>query len=79
MIASSALSAYRLLGCRDIARMDFRLDASGTPRFLECNPLPGLDPNNSDIVMLAAPRRSYAELVQGILLDAATRTGVRIA
>jgi D-alanine-D-alanine ligase len=71
-----ALTAYRLLGCRDIARLDFRLDAQGTPRFLECNPLPGLDPDNSDIVMLAAPSRSYSALVQHIFLTAAERTGV---
>jgi D-alanine-D-alanine ligase len=73
-----ALTAYRLLGCRDFARMDFRLDAAGAPRFIECNPLPGLDPDNSDLVILAAPTRSYDRLVQGVLLDAAKRTGVRI-
>jgi D-alanine-D-alanine ligase len=73
-----ALTAYRLLGCRDCARMDFRLDAAGAPRFIECNPLPGLDPDNSDLVILAAPARSYDRLVQGVLLDAAKRTGVRI-
>ena len=71
-----ALTAYRLLGCRDIARLDFRLDARGTPRFIECNPLPGLDPDNSDIVMLAAPSRSYISLVQNIFLTAAERSGV---
>jgi D-alanine-D-alanine ligase len=74
-----ARSAYRLLGCRDFARMDFRLDASGAPRLLECNALPGLDPDNSDLVILAAPTRSYEKLVQGILLDAADRVGVRLA
>ena len=73
-----ALVAYRVLGCRDIARMDFRLDAAGIPRFIECNALPGLDPDNSDIVFLAAPARSYEKLVQGILLDAAQRVGLRI-
>jgi D-alanine-D-alanine ligase len=73
-----ALVAYRVLGCRDIARMDFRLDAAGTPHFIECNPLPGLDPDNSDIVFLAKPVQPYAKLVQGILLDAADRWGLRI-
>jgi D-alanine-D-alanine ligase len=73
-----ALMAYRLLGCRDIARIDFRLDAAGDPRFIECNPQPGLDPDNSDIVFLAAPARSYSKLVQGILLDAVARRGLQI-
>jgi D-alanine-D-alanine ligase len=74
-----ALTAYRLLGCRDISRLDFRLDASGQPRLLECNPLPGLNPDTSDIVILCralADGPSYEELVQGILRDAAHRHGM---
>jgi D-alanine-D-alanine ligase len=70
--------AYRLLGCRDFARMDFRFDADGRPCFLECNALPGLDPDNSDIVLLSRNRISYDELVQRILLEAAKRTGVSL-
>ena len=73
-----ALTAYRLLGCRDVARIDFRLDAAGAPHFIECNPLPGLDPDNSDLVILSARRRTYGALVQGILLDATARMSVRI-
>jgi D-alanine-D-alanine ligase len=73
-----SLTAYRLLGCRDCARIDFRLDAEGAPRFIECNSLPGLDPVDSDMVFLAAPASSYTKLVQGILLDAAERYGLRI-
>jgi D-alanine-D-alanine ligase len=77
-VSHLALQAYRLLGCRDAARLDFRCDAAGSPRFLECNPLPGLDPDNSDMVMLAAPRRRYSELVQDIFCAAAQRTGLRV-
>ncbi len=39
-----ALTAFETLGCRDLARVDFKLDASGQPAFLEINPLPGLSP-----------------------------------
>jgi len=67
-----ALTAYRLLGCRDIARMDFRLDADGMPRFIECNALPGLA-RSSDMVLLAEGVRSQEALIQGVLLDAARR------
>ena len=74
-----ALTAYRLLGCRDIARMDFRLDAAGQPHFLECNPLPGLNPESGDIVILSRAALSYERLVQNILLDAIERTGARSA
>ena len=82
-IRSHALSAYRLLGCRDFARIDFRMDAAGRPRFLECNPLPGLNPESSDIVILSrkvlpTDELAYYGLVQGILRDAARRYGVSV-
>ncbi|MBK5292709.1 MAG: D-alanine--D-alanine ligase [Acidobacteriia bacterium] len=74
-----AMTAYVLLGCRDIARIDFRFDGNGRPRFLECNPLPGLDPDNSDIVLLSKRDIAYDHLVQGILLAAAGRNGVSLS
>jgi D-alanine-D-alanine ligase len=77
-VERDALTAYRLLGCRDFARLDFRFDAEGRPCFLECNPLPGLDPDNSDIVLLSRNRISYDDLVQRILLEAAKRIGVSL-
>jgi D-alanine-D-alanine ligase len=82
-IAVYALRAYRLLGCRDVARIDFRLDGGGRPRFLECNPLPGLNPDSSDLVILSRrlwrdDERPYYRLVQGILRDAARRYCVAV-
>lgn len=77
-IERHALTAYRLLGCRDLARVDFRLDGAGVPHFLECNPLPGLNPDSGDIAILSRPRLAYAQLVQGVLLDAARRCHVRV-
>ena len=71
-----ALTAYRLLGCRDCARLDFRFDADRQPRFIECNPLPGLHPVTGDIVLLARPGLSYPQLVQGILREAMARVGM---
>ena len=51
LIRALALTAYQLLGCRDLARIDFRLNDAGQPVFLECNPLPGLNPDSGDIVI----------------------------
>jgi D-alanine-D-alanine ligase len=51
--AEIALACYRLLRCRDAARVDLRCDEKGIPHFLEANPLPGLDPQRSDLPILA--------------------------
>ncbi len=48
-----ALSAWRVLGCRDGGRIDLRSDVNGRPQFLEANPLAGLHPFHSDLPMLA--------------------------
>jgi D-alanine-D-alanine ligase len=75
-LSQLALTAYNLLGCRDIARVDFRLDAKGVPHFIECNPLPGLNPVTGDIVILSRAILPYEKLVQGILQDALVRTAI---
>jgi D-alanine-D-alanine ligase len=70
-----SLEVFHRLGCRDVARIDFRLDGGGRPFFLECNPLPGLNPMTSDIVILSRGILPYRRLVQRILTEAALRTG----
>ena len=72
-IADIAIKAFRLLGCRDVARMDFRLDGSGRLYFLECNALPGLNAANSDLVLLASGTHSHRQIVQEIFLGAVRR------
>lgn len=73
----AALDAYRALGCRDVARIDFRL-RDGVPYFLEINPLPGLNPETGDIVLIAkAMGVSHTELIGKILSAAMDRSAAR--
>lgn len=73
-----ALDAWRALGCRDVARIDVRNDASGNPKFIECNPLPGLAPGWSDLAILwDRTGGTYETLVGAILDEATTRLALR--
>ena len=75
-LAQSARTVFRTLGCRDVARVDFRV-RDGVPYFLEVNPLPGLNPVDSDLVILAQKSGwSYERLVSTILEEALRRCGV---
>jgi D-alanine-D-alanine ligase len=63
-----AVRAFHATGCLDVARVDFRLDRESRPWILEINPLPGLSPGISDLVMIAeADGISHTELVNAIL------------
>ncbi len=69
-VEQSARTVWRTLGCRDVSRLDFRL-RDGVPYFLEVNPLPGLHPEDSDLVIMAKlVGWSYERLV-GTILQAA--------
>ncbi len=52
-IEHTALEVFKIFKCRDISRIDFRVDDKGDVYFLEVNPLPGLSPEYSDIVIMA--------------------------
>ena len=72
-----ALKTYRVLECRDAARLDFRLDRLGEPSFMEVNPLPGLHPTHSDLPMIARQEgMSYSKLIESIVNSALSRLGV---
>jgi D-alanine-D-alanine ligase len=69
-------ATFRITGCLDVARVDFRLDASDNnkPYILEINPLPGLNPKYSDLCIEAkADGWAYEELVNRILDEAIER------
>ena len=73
-IEELALGAYRALGCRDVGRIDVRLDRQGAPRFLEANPLPGVAPGWSDLALLCERAGlPYDELIAQIVAEARAR------
>ncbi len=73
-IEKVAKGAFIALGCRDIARIDVRLDARGVVNFIECNPLPGLTPKWSDLCMMTqAIGMDYTTLIGEILAPALRR------
>jgi D-alanine-D-alanine ligase len=72
-VEESAKTAFRILGCRDVSRIDFRL-RDGVPYFLEVNPLPGLSPETGDLVILATKNGwTYERLIASILQAAQDR------
>jgi D-alanine-D-alanine ligase len=76
--AEVALAAWRVLGCRDGGRVDLRSDAFGQPNFLEVNPLPGLHPVDSDLVILAGlAGHDHGWLLDRIMESACARAGLR--
>lgn len=73
-VTDSSLKAFEVLGCRDFARLDFRVRPDGTPYFLEINPLAGLNPRSSDLCILARKAGwSFDTLISGILNAALSR------
>lgn len=76
-VQADALSAWRLLGCRHLARIDFRLAPDGTPYCLEVNTIPGMTETSLFPMAAAAAGLDFPALVAEIarlaLADAARR------
>lgn len=69
-----ALEAFRAFGCRDIARVDLRVNKAGEVYFLEINPLPGLSPEYADMVIMARKMGwTYERFITAIFNHALSR------
>jgi len=63
-----ALAAWRALRCRDGGRVDVRYSEMGEPNFIEVNPLAGLQPEHSDLCLIAGfAGLSYTDLIGRIM------------
>ncbi len=72
--AALALKAWRGLACLDAGRVDVRQGGNGAPRFLEVNPLPGLNPESSDLPILwRLGGGRYEDLIREIFHSAVRR------
>ena len=63
-----ARETFVALDCRDVARIDLRMSGAGQLYVLEVNPLPGLTPDYSDLVLISkAAGIEYRTLIAEIL------------
>ena len=75
-IEKAAITIFRALGCRDVARLDFRIDGNSCVYFLEANPLPGLGDYSDLPIMTALAGWDYSRLLKTILNSALERYGL---
>jgi len=73
-IQEVVLKTHRAVGCFDISRTDIRLSKDNIPYVLEINPLPGLNPTESNFPIMAyAAGMQYDDLIEAILISALER------
>lgn len=72
-IEVSSINAFKALGCRDFARVDFRVSSEGIPYFLEINPLPGLGTYSDLVIMAKKMKMTHRELISAVLNAALKR------
>ena len=79
-VESTSLAAYRVLRCRDWARIDLRCDDRGVPHVLEVNPLPGIHPDPAMHSCLPKAARAagldYSQMILSVLRAGAARHGL---
>ena len=73
-IEKVARATFWALDCRDVARVDLRMDKDGRIYVLEVNPLPGLTPDYSDLVLISnAVGMTYDQLIAEIMVGGLRR------
>lgn len=72
-LATIALTAYRVLGCHPLLRVDLREDSEGQPHLLEANHFPGLTPHSWFPLIASRSGWDYQHLLLAILRAAALR------
>ena len=69
-----SIRAFRLLGCRDYARVDFRVDSAGKPYLLEVNPNPDFHPTGGFAGALIAAGTTHEQFAVDLVRNALLRS-----
>lgn len=78
-LGALALAAYRAVNCRDLGRVDIRLDADEMPQLMEINPLPALNRQHSALTFIGRYAGvTYEALIERVLTSATRRAGLSI-
>ncbi len=73
-LAALALAAYHAVTCRDLGRVDIRLDADEAPQLMEINPLPALNRQHSALTFIGRQAGvGYETLIDRVLTCATSR------
>jgi D-alanine-D-alanine ligase len=72
-IGRAAEAAFTALGLRDYARIDFRLDATGVPWFIEANTHPDLTRHSSFYHLAKTAGQTHAQMLDAIVQAAVAR------
>jgi D-alanine-D-alanine ligase len=73
-LAEICLHAYQVMGCRDAARIDLRMDKHGNPQLMEINALSGLSEHSALPIIAANAGYSFEALIDQILQNALLRS-----
>ncbi|MBI2405216.1 D-alanine--D-alanine ligase [Candidatus Gottesmanbacteria bacterium] len=80
LIEQLCIQAFVVLRCRDVARIDLRLDANGRPHLLEINTLPGMMPGLDVVSYFPVAARAagidFTQMVGRVIAHARERLGI---
>lgn len=68
-----ALKLHKFFDCKDLNRIDYRMDADGQLYFLELNPLPGLSPSSAFPNCCLQYNLKFVDAIKRIIQSAMTR------
>lgn len=78
LITEVAIDTYRIMGCSDFARVEFRIDKEGNPFVIEINPNPSLELDNNLANSAKLINLDYGDLIEEIIWLAIKRFKKRI-